>query len=120
VLLQGFSGLINTLSAQASPVAGGGAMSMVVMLVIMFAIVYFLMIRPQQKQQKTHRDFLGRLKRGDEVVTQSGFIGKVHEVKDTVVILELADKVRVKVIKQAISANAPGVTENKEESEKSK
>lgn len=93
---------------------------MVLMLVIMFAIVYFLMIRPQQKQQKTHRDFLGRLKRGDEVVTQSGFIGKVHEVKENIVILELADKVKVKVVKQAVSATAPDVVTSKEEPESSK
>ena len=114
MLLQGISQLSTAFAAQAAPGGGGGAVSMVVMLVIMFAIVYFLMIRPQQKQQKTHRDFLGRLKRGDEVVTQAGFIGKIYEVKENVVVLDLADKVRVKVIKQAVSATAPGVVESKD------
>lgn len=120
MLLQGFSQLANSVAAQQPQAAGGGAMSMVVMLVIMFAIVYFLMIRPQQKQQKTHRDFLGKLKRGDEVVTQSGFIGRVYEVKENIVVIDLADKVRVKVMKQAVSATAPGVVASKNESESSK
>ncbi|MFH1808440.1 MAG: preprotein translocase subunit YajC [Pseudomonadota bacterium] len=91
-----------------SPGPQGGALSMVLMLGVMFAIIYFLMIRPQQKQQKKHRDFLSKLKKGDEVVTQSGFLGRVFAVEESVVTLELADKVKVRVLKHAVANMAPG------------
>ena len=86
----------------------GSAMSMVVMLGVMFAIIYFLMIRPQQKQQKRHRDFLGKLKKGDDVLTQAGLLGRVFAVEENIVTLEVADKVRVRVVKQAITGAQPG------------
>jgi len=97
----------HTAAAQAG-VAQGGGFSMIIMLVVMFAIIYLLMIRPQQKQQKRHREFLSKLQKSDEVMTQSGLIGRIYAVEETVVTLEIADKVRVKVLKHAISSPKPG------------
>jgi len=67
-----------------------------------FAIMYFLMIRPQQKQAKEHRTLLAGLKKGDDVVTQGGLLGRVHVVTDKTVTLEVAPGVRVRVLKSSI------------------
>jgi preprotein translocase subunit YajC len=63
----------------------------------MFAIFYFLLIRPQQKKQKQHRQLLGDLKKGDRVITSGGLYGRITGLTDTVVTLEISEKVRVKV-----------------------
>ena len=73
------------------------------MFAAMFGILYFILIRPQQKQQKKHQALLAGLKKGDEVILSSGIMGKVFAVEDRVVIVELADKVKFKVLKQAVS-----------------
>jgi len=64
---------------------------------LMFAIFYFLLIRPQQKKQKAHRQLLGDLKKGDRVITSGGLYGRITGLTDTVVTLEISEKVRVKV-----------------------
>jgi len=87
--------------------AANSPMSMlptVLMFAAMFAVLYFVMIRPQQKQQKKHQELLGALKKGDEVVLSSGIIGKINSVEDRFVYLEIGDKTKVKVLKQAVSA----------------
>jgi preprotein translocase subunit YajC len=66
-------------------------------LVIMMVIFYFLLIRPQQKRQKEHKNMLAGLQKGDVVVTQGGIQGKVVGLTDKVLTLEIAEKVRVKV-----------------------
>lgn len=66
-------------------------------LLIMVVIFYFLLIRPQQKKQKEHKEMLGSLQRGDVVVTQGGLQGKITGLTDTVITLEIAEKVRVKI-----------------------
>lgn len=76
---------------------GGGGFAALVPLLLMFAIFYFLLIRPQQKKQKQHRQLLANLKKGDTVVTAGGIHGKITGLTDTVVTLEIAEKVRVKV-----------------------
>jgi preprotein translocase subunit YajC len=80
-------------------------MSMVPFVVI-FAIMYFVLIRPQRKQQqeqqKKHDLFLTELQKGDEVVTQSGLIGKVAGVSDKIITLEVAQNVKIKVLKQTV------------------
>lgn len=70
----------------------------------LFLIMYFVMIRPQQRQAKEHRTLLQTLKKGDDVVTQSGIVGKVYAVMDKLVVVEIANGVRVKVLKTAIQA----------------
>ena len=86
--------------AQASPWA-----SMVV-IGIVFAIMYFLMLRPQQKQQQQHKELLVTLKKGDDVITQSGIFGKIYLIGDKVVTLEIANNVRVRVLKSAVQGRA--------------
>ena len=73
------------------------------MMAIVFGIFYFLVIRPQQKQVKEHRLKLSRLKKGDEVVTSGGLIGTIHALTDDELTLEIADKVRVRVLRGQIA-----------------
>lgn len=83
-----------------------GANSMISTLLMfgaMFAILYFILIRPQQKQQKKHQALLAGIKKGDEVILSSGIIGKIYSVEDRVVVLEIGDKTRLKVLKQAVT-----------------
>ncbi|EDM72033.1 aconitate hydratase [Roseobacter sp. AzwK-3b] len=73
-------------------------------LILIFAIMYLLLIRPQQKKLKEHRAMVDALRRGDQVVTQGGLIGKVAKVKDGDEIeLDLSDTVRVRVVKSTIA-----------------
>ncbi len=73
-------------------------------LILIFAIMYFLLIRPQQKRLKEHKAMVEALRRGDQVVTQGGLIGKVSKVKEEdEVEVELADGVRVRVVKSTIA-----------------
>ncbi|MGR3757404.1 MAG: preprotein translocase subunit YajC [Tranquillimonas sp.] len=82
----------------------GGAFASFVPLILIFAIMYFLLIRPQQKKVKQHQKMVEALRRGDQVVTAGGLIGKVSKVKDDGEIeVELADGVRVRVVKATIS-----------------
>jgi len=73
-------------------------------LILIFAIMYFLLIRPQQKKLKEHKAMVEALRRGDQVVTQGGLIGKVAKVKDEDEIeVDLAEGVRVRVVKSTIA-----------------
>jgi preprotein translocase subunit YajC len=73
--------------------------------ILIFVIMYFLLIRPQQKKAKAHREMLGALRRGDQVVTQGGVIAKVTKVKeDDEVEAEIAEGVRVRLVKSTIAA----------------
>jgi preprotein translocase subunit YajC len=72
--------------------------SPIVMMLVMFAIFYFILIRPQAKKQKEHQAMLGRLGKGDEVITRGGVIGKITGVsEDNVLVIELQEKVRVRI-----------------------
>jgi preprotein translocase subunit YajC len=90
--------------AQAAGGAGaaGGLMSFVPILLI-FVIMYFLMIRPQQKKVKEHKAMVGALRRGDQVVTSGGLIGKVAKVTDNELEVELAPNDKVKVVRSTIA-----------------
>ena len=80
------------------------AIGQFVPLILIFAIMYFLLIRPQQKRLKEHKSMVAALRRGDQVVTQGGLIGKVSKVKEEdEVEVELADGVRVRVVKSTIA-----------------
>ena len=92
----------------------GGGFAALVPLLLMFAIFYFLLIRPQQKKQKKHRELLGSLKKGDTVVTTGGLHGRITGITETVVTLEIAEKVRVKVGRGFIS----GMTSKEPETKK--
>ncbi len=91
--------------AQAAGGAGGAAaFAQFIPLILIFAIMYFLMIRPQQKKMKEHKAMVAALRRGDQVVTQGGIIGKVTQVKETEgeVVVEVADGVKVRVVQSTI------------------
>jgi len=76
-------------------------------LIAMFVLMYFLLIRPQQKRAKEHKKLLNELKKGDEVVTNGGVIGKVTSVDESFATLEISDGVIVKVQKQGINQKMP-------------
>jgi preprotein translocase subunit YajC len=72
-------------------------------LVLVFGIFYFLLIAPMRKRQKAHQQMLSELKKGDRVLTNGGIYGEIHALDETSVILRVADDVRVKVARHAIS-----------------
>jgi preprotein translocase subunit YajC len=74
----------------------------IIMLVIMFAIFYFLLIRPQQKRAKQHKQLIETLKVGDQVVTAGGIHGKVNAVQESIITLEVATGVKIKVNRASI------------------
>ena len=84
---------------------GGGQSNQIMAflpLILLFAVFYFLLIRPQQKRAKTHKQFMENLKRGDTVVTSGGVYGKITGITEDAVTLEIAEKVRVKIAKNAV------------------
>ena len=92
--------------AQAGGAQGGGLVSLLP-LVIIFVILYFLLIRPQQKRAKQHREMVAALKKGDEVATNGGLIGKIVNVDDNFVEVEVAKGVNVKVQRHAVAQMMP-------------
>lgn len=90
--------------AQDAAGAAGIMTSGLVPMILIVAIMYFLMIRPQQKRLKEHKAMVEALRRGDQVVTQGGILGKVSKVQDDgIVEIEIADGVKVKVMRATIS-----------------
>ena len=75
-------------------------------IILMFAIFYFLLIRPQQKKAKVHKEMLSAIKKGDKVITNGGLHGVVTGIQDTVVTMEIAPKIRVKVSRGSIAGIA--------------
>ena len=93
------------LQAAADP-AGQNGWSSILMIVLMFVVIYFFMIRPQQKRQKEIKKFRESIKAGDKVITAGGIYGKVKDVKETTITLEIADNVRITIDKNSVYANA--------------
>jgi preprotein translocase subunit YajC len=103
-----------------------GALEQFLPLVLIFVVFYFLLIRPQQKRMKVHKEMLGQLRRGDRVVTAGGIIGTVNKmVNDTEVSVEISEGVRVRVVRSTItevlSKTEPvaGAKDDKQDVEKS-
>ncbi len=90
---------------QAAPAAqpAGGVMSMWIMLLLIFVVMWFFMIRPQRKQQKELQAFRDGLKKGDKVVTIGGIYGTVVDIKDNYILMEVDNNVKIRVNKQAIN-----------------
>lgn len=87
---------------------GGGGFEMIIMFGTIIAIWYFLVIRPQAKQQKAHGEMVAALKKGDSVVLASGIHGKVHAVEDAVLHVEVAKGVRLRVDKNKVARATDG------------
>ena len=81
----------------------------VVMMVLIIGIFYFFMIRPQQKKRKEQTNFRNEMKKGDKVMTMGGIHGKVSQIKDNSVVIEVEGQGRIKVLKDAIVKDATGV-----------
>jgi preprotein translocase subunit YajC len=90
---------------QTPPKTGGQSpVSMLVMMGVIFAIIYFLMIMPQRKKQKETQNMLSNMKKGDKIVTIGGLLGTVGNVKDTTVMVKIADNTVVEFRKSAIAS----------------
>ncbi len=87
----------------AVPGCGGGGMAQMLPLILMFVVFYFLLIRPQQKKMKEHRAMLNNLKRGDQIITNGGLMGRISGITDKLVTLEVAEKIRVRVLRSHIA-----------------
>jgi preprotein translocase subunit YajC len=94
--------LVSPAYAQAGAPAGFDLISLMPLLLI-FVVFYFLLIRPQQKKMKQHRELISALKRGDRVLTAGGIIGSVVKVEDDELLVEIAKDVRVRVARSTIS-----------------
>jgi len=101
--------LIPAAHAQAAGGSPQGGMGLTTLLfpIILIAIMYFLMIRPQMKRQKEHKAMLEKIKRGDEVLTNGGIAGTVTDIGDNFITLEVADNVRIRVQKGAVGNVLP-------------
>jgi preprotein translocase subunit YajC len=105
-------GLFSTSSAwaQGAPAAGQGPEAILQALflpVVLIAVFYLLIWRPQQKRQKEHRAMVTGMQKGDEIITNGGILGRVTDVGESFVTIEVADNVRVKVQRQMIQAVMP-------------
>jgi len=97
--------MVDIAYAQAAPGIGGpGPLVTILPFILIFVIMYFMVIRPQQRKGKEHQEMLSKLKRNDEVMTSGGIYGKVIDLKETVVTLEVAPNVRIRVHRPQISA----------------
>lgn len=80
------------------------AMQPLILMAIMFGVFYFLLIRPQVKRQKQHQAMLDALEKGDEIVTRGGLIGKITGISGQKLVIEVQEKVRVRIIRSAVEA----------------
>jgi preprotein translocase subunit YajC len=99
--------LISEAWAQAAAPSQPSLMAQMLPLILLLVVFYFLLIRPQMKRSKEHKTMLGSLAKGDEVVTSGGVIGKVREIGENLLVLEIADKVEIRVQKQAVTSVLP-------------
>ncbi|HXC57899.1 MAG TPA: preprotein translocase subunit YajC [Steroidobacteraceae bacterium] len=99
--------LISDAQAQAAGGATSGAGLQMLLLPLMLVVFYFFLIRPQQKRAKEHQSMLSKIGAGDEVVTSGGILGKVTEVNDNFLTVEIAEGVRIKVQKAQVSTLVP-------------
>ncbi|MGE4265752.1 MAG: preprotein translocase subunit YajC, partial [Desulfovibrio sp.] len=86
--------------------ASGNTLGAFVPLILMFAIFYFLLIRPQQKKAKQHKEMINNLKIGDRIVTNGGIYGTIVRMKDQTVIVEIAEKVQVEMLRNTVADKA--------------
>ena len=105
-------------AAPATSAAGGTGWSSMIMILLLIVIFYFFMIRPQTQKQKKVNQFRAGLKNGDKVMTAGGIYGRIREVKDTYVLVEIADGVRIRIDKGSVYETAQDVLESGKEIQK--
>ena len=104
--------MLNIILLQAAGSPQGGGMSFILMIVAMIAIFYFFIIGPQQKKQKKINAFRDSLKKGDKVMTAGGIYGRIREIKDTYILLEIDNNVTIKIDKNSIYQSMQDVSES--------
>lgn len=93
---------------------GGSPLTTLLPLVLMFVVFYFFLIRPQQKKQKEHQNLLGALRKGDQIITTGGILGKITGLTDQYAVIEVQEKVRMKVMRSHIAGKqASGSSDSK-------
>ncbi len=98
-----FALLLQTAPGTAAPSPGASALQSFLPMILIVVLFYFLLLAPMRKQQKKTREMLANLKKGDQVVTSGGLYGTVASIEDQVVWLKLADTVKVKIARSAIT-----------------
>ncbi|MCP4878179.1 MAG: preprotein translocase subunit YajC [Gammaproteobacteria bacterium] len=93
--------------AQGAEGGTAGTLELILPLVLMFGIFYFLLIRPQQKKAKEHKNMVGALSKGDEIITNGGLLAKISDVDDNFLTCTISDKVEVKIQRHAVSSVLP-------------
>ncbi len=99
--------LMNDAWAQAPAGGAGGGMESILLIVAMFAVLYFLMIRPQMKRAKEHKAMVDALQKGDEVVTAGGVLGRISKIGEAYVSVEIARDVEIQVQRGAVQTVLP-------------
>jgi len=93
---------VTTFGQDSQPAAGSSIVSLVVILGVFAAVFYFMLIRPQRKRQAKHTELVSSLKRGDKVVTAGGIFGEIDSIGDTSVVLTLEDGAKIRIAKSSI------------------
>ena len=98
---------ISPAAAQAAAAPAAGGFGPLIMIAVMFVVMWFLMIRPQMKRQKEHRELISKLSKGDEIITSGGIAGRVDDLGDNFITVEIADNTKIKLQRNAITAVLP-------------
>jgi len=99
--------LITQAWAQGAGAPLGGGIESMLLIVLMFVVLYFLMIRPQMKRAKEHKTLLDGLQKGDEVVTVGGVLGRISKLNENYVTLEIANNIEIQVQRPAVQVLLP-------------
>lgn len=99
--------LISEAWAQGAGTPAGGGIESMLLIVVMFVVLYFLMIRPQMKRAKEHKTMIDALQKGDEVVTSGGILGRISKISDNYITLEIAANIEVHVQRPAVQVLLP-------------
>ncbi|MDP1537350.1 MAG: preprotein translocase subunit YajC [Burkholderiales bacterium] len=99
--------LISPAWAQAAAASQGGGIESILLILAMFAVLYFLMIRPQMKRAKEHKTMVESLQKGDEVVTAGGVLGRITKVDDQYITVAIAPSIEIQVQRHAVTTVLP-------------
>jgi preprotein translocase subunit YajC len=95
--------LLGTAQQGGGSSGGGGGLSLIIMFGLIFLFMYFFMIRPQQKKEKQRQKMISELKKGDKVLTNSGIVGTIYNIKDNIFVVKVDDEVKIEFVKSAIA-----------------